>query len=75
MATHAGGLNSSGRIKSVKNLEQSGWWLAHTDNRTPPTWVDAKLNPGEIKTAPWAGMGVAEVQGNYTGADPISHFP
>ena len=74
VATHAGALNASGIIKNVKNLEQFGWWLAHTDNKNPPTWVDGRLNPGEVTPGRWAGMGVGGgYKGNYGGADPIPY--
>ncbi len=36
-ATHSGALYiASGKVKSVKNLEQFGWWLNHEDTQNPP---------------------------------------
>jgi len=77
-ATHVGALSGPGGIiKSVKNLEQFAWWLSHTDNQSPPTWYDARLEAGEIKTLPynaggWAGMYTGgEYRGNYGGSGPV----
>jgi hypothetical protein len=70
-STHVGGLDGPGRIKSVKNLEQFAWWLSHTDNQSPPTWYDARLEVGEIKTRPynsggWTGLSTnGEYRRNY----------
>jgi hypothetical protein len=79
-ATHVGALaGPGGIIKSVKNLEQFAWWLSHTDNRSPPTWYDARLEVGEIKTRPynsggWTGMySNGEYRGNYGGSGPMPY--
>lgn len=78
--THAGILNANGKIKSVKNLEQFAWSLGHSDNQSPPRWIIARLEPNEIKTAPynsggWSGMYISgEYRGNYggPGSKPLS---
>jgi hypothetical protein len=75
--THAGVLNANGKIKSVKNLEQFAWSLGHSDNQSPPRWIVARLEPNEIKTAPynsggWSGMYISgEYRGNYGGPGSV----
>ena len=70
-ATHVGGYSGSGKIKNIKNIERFSWWLSHKDSKSTPTFVDAKIESGEVKTNPWVGMFVSgEYRGYYTGPDP-----
>ena len=58
-ATHVGGYSGLGKIKNIKNIERFSWWLSHKDSKSTPTFVDAKIESGEVKTNPWAGMFVS----------------
>jgi hypothetical protein len=67
--THAGSSSGSGnkKIKTVRNLEQFSWYFYH-DRGDPPIHDGEKIEAGEVKTTPWAGMYVDGIYwGHYVG--------